>query len=200
VLSEDRDILRALHRRIHENVEQKRAIALAARELLREDDTVYLDAGSTCALLARELRDMSLRVVTNSLNVMAELSSSPQITLYSLGGSFRSDAGSFIGPVALEALRNFQIETCFMGTTGLTGEGVCSSQNLIEAQLKRTVLESSRRRVILADHTKLGTTAFAVFAQPGDYDILVTDAGPAETERLRALGIEVILAPRSAAA
>jgi DeoR/GlpR family transcriptional regulator of sugar metabolism len=200
LLTEDKDFLRTLHLRIHENVAEKRAIALKAREMIREDDTIYLDAGSTCHLLAREIRDMSLRVLTNSINVLVELSTSPQITLFALGGSFRPDAGSFIGPLAEEALQKFQVGTCFLGTTGFSREGIFSSMNTVEAQLKHSVLGASGRRIILADHTKYGVSAFSIFAKPEDVDILVTDPGFADVEHMRELGIEVIRAPLREAA
>jgi DeoR/GlpR family transcriptional regulator of sugar metabolism len=200
VLAEDRDYLHTLQLRIGENVAEKRAIARQARRLIREDDTIYLDAGTTCYLLAREIREMSLRVVTNSLNVLMELSTGPQITLFSLGGSFRPDAGSFIGPQAVEALGNFQIETCFLGATGISRAGAFSSQNIIEAQLKRSVLQASQRSVVMADHTKFSVNAFSIFAKAEEVDILITDEGLREAELLRALGIEVILAPAAAAA
>ena len=52
-----------------------------------------------------------------------------------------------------------------------------TSQNILESQLKQQVLSVSGRRVILADSTKLGHTAFSVFARAGDIDILINNAG-----------------------
>lgn len=195
LLAEDRERLRILSVRSRENLEEKRAIARKARELIREEDTIYLDAGTTCLTLAQEIRDMSLRVVTNSLEVLVELSRCPQISLLSLGGSYRPEAGSFIGPAAEEALKGYQIETCFVGATGISEGGMFSSQNTIETALKRAVLAASKRRIILADHTKYGVSAFSIFAKPENIDILITDSAFKGTERLRALGIEVIPSP-----
>jgi len=194
VLSEDTERLRPMPVRRRENTRLKEAIALRARELVREDDTIYLDAGSTCAAFARQISRMNLRVVTNSIDVVLELADAPQISLVSLGGSFRAEAGSFIGPLAVQALRNFQIETCFLGATGISGDGRFSSQNLIEAQLKGAAIECSRRCVVLADHTKFGVSAFSVFAVAENVDVLVTDSGFAHAQTLEALGIEVLRA------
>jgi DeoR/GlpR family transcriptional regulator of sugar metabolism len=194
VLAEDREHLRTLSTRLHEKVPHKRAIASRARELVREDDTIYIDSGSTCYFLAREVKGMTLRVVTNSIDVMAELAPSATISLYSLGGSFRPEAGAFIGPVAEEALRFFQIETCFLGTTGISPEGLFSSQNTIEAQLKRKVRGASQRAAVLADHTKYGIKAFAVFSDALGIDILVTDEAFGGISELESRGLEVILA------
>ena len=137
---------------------------------------------------------MELRVVTNSLDVILELIDSPGISLFSTGGSFRPEACSFIGPGALETIRSVQIDTCFMGTTGFSRDGVFSSQNVIESQLKGEVIRSSRTAVMLADHSKYGSTAFSVFARAEDIDVLITDSAFSEGEAVAALGIELVVA------
>ncbi|MBN2875859.1 MAG: DeoR/GlpR transcriptional regulator, partial [Spirochaetales bacterium] len=159
LIAEDTRVLRTVDVRQHENLEEKRTIARKALELMREGETIYLDAGSTCLMLARELRTSSVRVVTNSLDIMVELGSAPEVSLICLGGSFRREAASFVGPMALEALSMLHIGTCFMGTSGFSSQAVFSSQNLIEAQLKQKVLGASRRRVVLADAAKYGKEA-----------------------------------------
>ena len=192
-IAEDTRVLKTMDVRLNERMEVKQVIARKARELVRDGETVYLDAGSTCLLLAKELTDMNLRVVTNSIDIMASLSACPGISLISLGGSYRREAGSFVGPMAIEALKTLQIETCFLGATGFSNRGVFSSQNLIESQLKQKVLESSGRRVIVADSCKFGRQAFSVFARAGDVDILVTDPGFAHAKEFNGFGMEVVI-------
>jgi len=195
VLAEDQGRLRTIAIRQSEHEAEKRSIARKARELLRPGETVFIDAGSTCAALAREIRDMELRVITNSLDAILELVDSTGISLFCTGGSFRPDACSFIGPGALETIRGFQIATCFMGTTGFSADGVFSSQNVIESQLKSEVIRSSKRAVLLVDHSKYGSTAFSVFARAEDIDVLITDEGLADSSAVEALGMEVVIAP-----
>jgi DeoR/GlpR family transcriptional regulator of sugar metabolism len=194
VLAEDEGRLRTIAMRQGEHTEEKRSIARKARELIRPGETIFIDAGSTCSALAREIREMEMKVVTNSLDALLELIDAAGISLFSTGGSFRPEARSFIGPDALETIRGIQIETCFMGTTGFSPDGVFSSQNVIESQLKRAVIQASRRVVMLADHSKYGTTAFSVFAKAGDIDILVTDSGIIDREAVAALGMELVIA------
>lgn len=193
-IAEDTRILKTIDMRLKEHMDLKEAIARKARDLVRDGETIYLDAGSTCLLLAKKLTEMNLRVVTNSIDVMAALGPCPGISLISLGGSYRREAGSFVGPMAIEALRTLQIETCFLGATGVSNGGAFSSQNLIESQLKQKVLESSGRRIILADSGKYGRQAFSVFARAGDVDILVTDSAFKNVQEFNLVGIEVIIA------
>lgn len=192
-LAEDARTLRTLSIRKNINIEKKKAIAARARSLIREEDTIYLDSGSTCKFLAEQIRTMSIRVITNSLDVMNVLAEESSISLVSLGGNYRKEAGSFLGPLPIETLKNFHIETSFLGSTGIQSRGVFSSQNILESQLKQQVLKVSGRRVILADSTKLGHTAFSVFARAGDVDILITDSGYKNPEDMTGIGLEIII-------
>jgi len=194
MLAEDEGRLRTITVRQAEHAAEKTAIAREAKGLIRSGETVFIDAGSTCAALARAIRDMELRVVTNSLDAILELVNAPGISLFSTGGSFRAEACSFIGPGALETIRSLQIDTCFMGTTGFSRDGVFSSQNVIESQLKAAVIRCSRTVVMLADHSKYGGTAFSVFARAEDIDVLVTDSAFAEADKVAALGMELVVA------
>jgi DeoR family transcriptional regulator, aga operon transcriptional repressor len=194
MLAEDRAQVTTIARRRFENDDAKRIIARRARELCNEDDTIYIDSGSTCMAFAALLAAMSLRIVTNSMDVMTALADAPGISLHSVGGSYRKEAGSFIGPAAVQTLRGFRLEACFLGTTGFTVRGVFSSQNAIEAELKALALSVSRRRIILADRSKYNREAFAVFAGPRDVDVLITDGAFEGMGEMKAAGVEVILA------
>jgi DeoR/GlpR family transcriptional regulator of sugar metabolism len=193
-LAEDGKRLRTVDIRIGEQRAEKRAIAARALTLIREGENIFIDSGSTCACLAALLRDRELRVMTNSLDVLNELAGAPGIALLSTGGSFRPEARSFIGPTALANLKNCQIDTCFIGATGFTVEGIFTSQNTLESQLKSAVLRASGRRIVLADHTKFGRSAFSVFARARDIDVLITDAGLVEVEAFGRLGMELLRA------
>ena len=195
-LAQDANRMRSLNVRERENPRAKRAIARRAARLIEEGDTVYLDSGSTCQALAEELRDdgRSVRVITNALPIMNILAGAEGVSLYTIGGSFRREAGSFVGPLSLANLKDYQIQTGFVGATGFNALGIFSSQNVVESRLKQAVLDSSGRRVILADSTKADVQAFSVFARTEDVDILITDAGCPHCTALKDAGLEVIIA------
>ncbi|MBN2510913.1 MAG: DeoR/GlpR transcriptional regulator [Spirochaetales bacterium] len=194
-LAQDSRFLKTITVRRNERLQEKTEIAKKACTLLRDGDTVFMDSGSTCMLMCSFLAPLSLRVVTNSIDVMTRLADLPDIQLVSVGGNYRSSAGSFLGPMAVEVLKQYQLETCFLGTTGFTDRLVFSSQNVLESQLKEAVLKVSSRRVILSDSSKYGHSAFSVFARKGDVDILVTDNAFTASDLFTENGIEVIIAP-----
>jgi len=195
-IAEDFRLIRTIDTRLQEQLPEKLAIAKTACRRISPGDVIFLDAGSTTLLLAREIAQMSLHVVTNSLDIMAELSRSETVTLSCLGGNYRRESGAFVGPTAERSVSSMHFTSCFMGTSGFSDTGLFSAQNSLESEIKRLVLENSSQRTILADASKFGRSAFSVFARPGDVDFLVTDEAFSGVERYSALGIIVITAVR----
>ncbi len=190
--AEDYRIIKNIDQRQSENLNVKKAIARRAAEMVSDGATIYIDAGTTCRLFAQEILDKNLRVVTCSIDVMVILSQSDTIAFYALGGSYRKESGSFIGPLASNNIRKFQFDTCFMGATGFSADGVFSSQNIIESELKEKVIQAASRCIVLADSQKFGIEAFTVFARAEQVDLLITDDQFTSSKQYEQIGIEVI--------
>lgn len=191
--SQDRALLEPIDRRLVAEPDAKRAIAAAAAGLVREGETLFLDSGSTCLALARELRSRDLRVVTNSLDVLEELADAASIVLHAVGGGFRREARSLIGPLAAEAVRRFHFDRAFLGTSGVSAEGAFSSQNTIESEVKRSVIAQAARSVVVADASKIGRSAFSIFARAEEVQLFVTTASEVARELAASAPFEVIM-------
>jgi len=175
--------------------EVKERLAAKALEFVQDGDTIYLDSGSSVGALAAGLRNRAIRVITNSLQVMNTLADAPDLSLIAVGGNYRLEAGSFIGPAANDTVSRFQVDLAFLGATAFSDKGMFFSQNVIESQLKEAVLLHASRRIIVADSTKFKAQAFSLFARPTLVDILITDADFPDTaiEAFGELGIEVVV-------
>jgi DeoR family fructose operon transcriptional repressor len=138
------------------------------------------------------LRDRSLSVVTNSLDVLHVLFGSESTAVYCIGGRLRHEAASFVGPSAVAALESMHFDVAFLGTTGFSREGQLASQNTFESEVKRTALQRASRALVLADATKLGTHAFSVFAGCSEFDAIITDGTRDNYPFLGELGVEII--------
>ena len=191
-LAEQRRPDRQLPARRRSNTDVKRLIARRAAALVTHGETIYIDSGSTCALLAEAVRDLEIRVVTNSLDVLNALADRSSASLFVIGGSYRQNAGSFIGPWAAANLASVQLDHAFLGTTGVSDTGAFSSQNSIESEVKATAIRRAATAVVLADRSKIGVQAFSIFAEPADIDLLITDADLTVRRRFETLGIHVL--------
>jgi DeoR family fructose operon transcriptional repressor len=176
---------------------QKERIAKLALDELPEGGSVILDAGTTTVRLAEMLpADKELTVVTHALPVAMVLANRPNISLHLLGGSVRGRTLAAVGEWTLRALDDIYADVAFLGTNGVTVAQGLTTPDVAEAHVKRALIHSARRVVVLADHTKLGRADFVRVAPIGDVDTLITDSDVDRelVEQLMAAGVEVLCA------
>lgn len=160
---------------------EKDRIARAALAELPDGGTLLLDAGTTTARLAELLpTDRELVVVTHALpiaQVIAQaMATRPNVTLHVVGGTVRGRTLAAVGVWAERALAEVFADVCFLGTNALTVEHGLTTPDLAEAAVKRCLISSARRTVVLADHTKFGRDDFAHVADLEAVDTVITDS------------------------
>lgn len=177
----------------------KKAIAHAVAQLIQPGEAVGLDTGTTTFFVAQELaqrRDLS--VITNSINAAIELSAAPGLSVLLIGGFVRGRAElSLVGPVALDTIRRFRVDTLVLGVGGIDPERGLVYFDLEEVDVRRAMLDSARRVIVAADHTKFGVQQMATLGPLDQIDIVVTDKAPTgpTAAALAAADVEVIVAP-----
>ncbi|MCG6499295.1 DeoR/GlpR family DNA-binding transcription regulator [Kitasatospora sp. A2-31] len=183
-----------LRHRSEKQREEKRRIAQAAAELVPDGAVVGLSGGTTTSELARVLAERGgITVVTNAVNVAADLIVRPEVRLVVIGGIARTASYELVGPAADLMLSRYHLDVAFIGVDGLTAEEGCTTHDEMEAQTDRAFLRSSARAVVLADSTKAGRVTFARICPLADVDDLVTDAGltDAQAKAFAACGVRV---------
>lgn len=101
-----------------------------------------------------------------------------------LTGGVRTPSDSLVGPVADQAIAALHFDVLFLGVHGISAEAGLSTPNLAEAETNRRLVQSARRVVVVADHTKWGVVGLSSFAALEQVDTLVTDAGLPEAARV----------------
>jgi DeoR family transcriptional regulator, fructose operon transcriptional repressor len=176
---------------------EKNRIAMMALREVPAGGTVALDAGTTTGALAALLpTDRELTVVTNAVTIALTLSVRPNVALHLIGGRVRGRTLATVGDAAVRALEDLRVDVAFVATNGVTVERGLTTPDPAEAAVKRAIVRTGRRVVLLADHSKLGQEHFVRFAELADIDLLITDPGlPADVgEQLTTAGLEVVLA------
>jgi DeoR family transcriptional regulator, fructose operon transcriptional repressor len=178
------------------HTEEKRRIAKAALDLVPVGGTVLLDAGTTTGELAALLGDRELTVVTNSLPIASMLAARPSLTVQVVGGRVRGRTMANVDGWAIRSLGELMVDVAFVATNGVSVARGLSTHDPAEAEVKRAMVGAARRRVLLADHTKVGAEHLVAFAGIEDVDVLVTDTGldDGTAEQLAAAGPEVVRA------
>ncbi|MBN9325617.1 MAG: alkaline phosphatase [Cellulomonas sp. 73-145] len=175
------------------NQPEKRRIGQAAAALVEDGAVVGLTGGTTATELARALVGRrGITVVTNAINIAAELATRPEITLVVIGGVARPSF-EMVGPAAEMMLDNYHLDIAFIGVDGLSAQDGCTTYHEMEAQTDRNFLERARRSVVIADSSKIGRATFARIVPLARVDDVVTDQGadPAQLRELAEAGVRI---------
>lgn len=175
---------------------EKDGIATAALAHLPSSGSVLLDAGSTTARLAALLPDdRELTVFTTALPIALTLLARPHLTVFVIGGRLRSRTVATVGSWAARMLGEINVDVAFLGTNGIRVDRGLTTPDHEEAAIKRLMLKAARRRVLLADHSKVGQLSVCQHADLADIDLFLTDTGlaPDDLAALRAAGLTVEL-------
>jgi DeoR/GlpR family transcriptional regulator of sugar metabolism len=176
---------------------QKRALARAAAELVREGQTLFLDTGSTNRQLAVELpHDAGLTVVTNSVLVAAALMDRPGIALVMIGGSVDTAIGGCVGARSIADMQRYRIDLCFLGTCAISVEHGIAGFNMADVDFKRGLIEVSAETALMLTSAKLETAAPYRIGWIANVDHLVVehDAPASVVAALRETGTAVRIA------
>jgi DeoR family transcriptional regulator of aga operon len=172
---------------------EKLRIATAAARLVSEGQVVILDSGTTTTEIARALLNMqNLTVITNAVNIAAELASSA-IEVILTGGAVRKNSFSLVGPIAEEALSQLNADILFLGVDGFDVRYGLSTPNLLEAKVNRIMTQIAKRTVVVCDSSKFGRRSLSLILPPASLTHIITDKGisKADLTALENAGIEV---------
>jgi DeoR family fructose operon transcriptional repressor len=156
---------------------EKQWIARAAAALVKPGMMVALDSGTTAWTVARELKEKTpLTILTVGLAPVEELGGVPGITIFLVGGRFLLENLSFVSADTVESLQHYRADIAFVGLHGLIPSEGAFSANRVGADVGAALSRCANRRVIVADHSKIGVSAPYLILPPQQIDTFVTDS------------------------
>ena len=190
-------------RRYKQNIAAKIAIAREAALLVKEGDSILLDASSTAYYLAQALSERRhLRVMTNGFEVARELAQNSSNTVILIGGVVNNESSSVTGLLSEHIIAELHIQKAFLSCSGFSLERGMTEVLLAEAQIKRKAIESSQQLFALIDSSKFGKEDLTPFARPEKITCLFTDVGLSHEwiAQLDQAGVEFTICQEEAAA
>ncbi|MDR1709729.1 MAG: DeoR/GlpR family DNA-binding transcription regulator [Candidatus Accumulibacter sp.] len=181
-------------RKDHLSKREKGLIGRYAASLVGENETVFVNAGSTTLEVIRHLRGKKARIVTNNAACFS-LDIDPEQELILLGGDYRAPSKSLVGEMTLAGLRNIFSSVTFLGINGVSIKKGCTSAVHQETAVNRAMIENSSGKVIVvADHTKMNCVSSFLTCPLGRIDMIVTDrlAPPAFCQEIEEQGVCVV--------
>ena len=174
---------------------EKLRIATSAAAQVKEGQVVILDSCTTTTAIARALRNFhNITIITNALNIAAELTGAP-VEVILTGGTLRKNSFSLVGPIAEETLRRLNADILFLGVDGFDVHYGLSTPNLLEAKVNRVMVEVAKRTVAVCDSSKFGRRSLSLIVPSTALQEVITDHGVPKSDlrALKKIGVEVTL-------
>ena len=184
-----------LNQRLETNKESKVAIAERVVELIQPNDTVMLNAGTTTLLVFRKLpQNYNLSIVTNSISIALEAEGNPNFNVILVGGSVNSKYQFSYGSDAIEQIKKYHADKLILSVDGISAEHGFTTYYDKEAAIDVAMIEQSNCRIIAADHSKFGHSAFVKISDAAVADYIVTNDQLSRelTEELNKQGVTIL--------
>ena len=180
-----------------DNMEQKRRIGALAAELVKDGETIILDAGTTTTEIAlRLVQRRNLTVITNALNIAIILGAVTGNAVHMPGGQFKAPTLSLSGDKSVEYFRNIYAAKLFLATAGVALDTGLTYPSFADLQLKEAMIKAASHVYLVADSSKINKSSFTRLGSLELINSFVTDAGitDADASNFRARNIEVLIA------
>lgn len=158
------------------NTEEKLKIALEAVKLIKEEDVIILDSGTTTLEVAKKLlRFKSLTIITVDIFIAAYLIQNSEFKVYIPGGIIQKSTGTVLGISAYEFLKKLNADIAFIGSSFIDESFNIISPTIEKLRLKRVMFENAEKRIFLADSSKFEQKGFSKDLNLEQFNLIITD-------------------------
>ncbi len=166
-----------LNVRLSYNYNIKRRIAEKAAELVQDNDTIMIESGSTCALLAEVLcqNKRNIKVITNSCFIANYIRQYSSCQIILLGGYYQPNSEVTVGPLLKEMISLFHVNRVFVGTDGFNKDLGFMGKDMMRSEGVRYMADAAEEVVILTDSSKFSKTSLVHQLSLADVNRVITD-------------------------
>lgn len=180
--------------RKEKNIDAKKRIAEKASEMIQDDSTILLDAGTTTYELAQIIKNRKgLVVITGDLKI-ASLLYKTDNDVHFIGGRIEKKTGTVMSTECLAFIEQVNIDYAFIGGSAISNKYFLTTPTFDKAKLKSKVMETADKSILLVDNSKFGIKSLVKIAHIKEFDTIVTDVTFEESvkEELEEAEVEVI--------
>lgn len=194
ILSQDYPLERDVINRRNYNLDKKSIIAKKASELIKDNETIFLDVSTSNIKLAEILVETRRRVVvvSNMIDILQILSKSSTITSIGTGGTMYYTINGFMGAATIEAIKQYSFDKAFIGSCGVDmTDCTITTLGAEDGLTKKAAIQCSRHKYIVMERDKFYFNDSYKFARFDDISGIITDENPDKTtiDALSAAGV-----------
>jgi len=179
IFNENTNIDMPFNIRKKHNIVGKQKIADLIEKMIGDGDHIILDASTTAVFIAKALKKKErLTVITNSVEIIVELSDMPAWNVICTGGVVKEGSLALVGPQVLDGLKGYNAEIAVISCKGIDMERGITEGNEQFASAKQGMMGASMKCYLAVDYSKFGNVAFTKICDFSRIDAVITDKKP----------------------
>ncbi|MBP1040319.1 DeoR/GlpR transcriptional regulator [Vagococcus sp. BWB3-3] len=165
--------------RLASNYDLKRRIALEAAKLVKDGETVMIESGSTCTLLAEELayNKNDITVITNSCFIASYIRKAESVKVVLIGGEYQKDSQVNVGPLVRKLISEFCVDKLFVGIDGFDKRRGFTGSDITRCDTANAMMSSANKTIVLTDSSKFSQVGVVSEFSFSDIALVYTDKG-----------------------
>ena len=184
-----------LSARLAYHYQEKELIARRAAELVQDGESVMIENGSCCALLAETLTrtHRDLTILTNSAFIASYIRDREHVQIVLLGGIYQPEAQVMVGPMVRQCAENFWVDRFFIGVDGWSERTGFTNRDQLRAQAVRDMAGQAEQVIVLTESEKFGIRGTVPLNLKNQIKMVITDdrLDPGTAQILCDQGIEI---------
>ena len=183
VINENVNIELPFNIRKNRNIVGKQHIADLVSKIVKDGDSIMLDASSTAVYIAKSLQEKgkkNLTIITNSIEILIELFDMQDWTILSTGGASRAGSFALVGPQTDKMIRSYHVDKAVISCKGLDVTAGMTDSDELHANNKATMLAAAKEKILAVDSSKFDQIAFTEIGTLDDLSMVITDGKPEE--------------------
>lgn len=158
---------------------QKKNIAQKAISLISNGMFVLTSGGTTIIEMARMLPpQLKATFISGSIPAILEYMHHPNIEVILIGDKISKNSKITVGSQAISKIKEMKADICFLGTNAIDLEHGITDNDWEVVQLKKAMIESSKKVVCLSIAEKVNTVQPIRVCGLNEIDLLITELEP----------------------
>lgn len=166
-----------INNRLAYHYDLKQNIAKLACEDVRDGETVMIESGSCCALLAMELAKTKkdITIITNSAFIADYVRKSTHTRIILLGGEYQNESQVVVGPITRKCVESFFVDKFYIGADGFSENSGFTGNDYMRSETVRDMAKQAKHVIVLTESTKFNQVGVVNLLPTQNVSCVITD-------------------------
>lgn len=174
-----------MNNRLAYHYDIKQQLAKSACQMIEDGETIMIESGSCCALLAQEIASTKkdVTIITNSSFIADYIRQYAQVKIILLGGEYQKEAQVVVGPMTRRCVEAFFVDKFFIGTDGFSKNTGFTGNDYMRSETVRDMARQAAHVIVVTESSKFQQVGLVNLLPTQDVYCVVTDGMiPQESE------------------